>query len=158
MSKMSESEQWEILLSYKSKKRELNTNTLQVINVGHTSAVNVTWEYNGNGGWMDIIMMIMMIMITAIMIIIIKIKVYSIEIYLTFFLLKWGHISEGDVKNSTATTKQSSQPNLELWRWSCWRWWWLWCWRHYILSIADDFIHDRERFERYICIFLQTKN
>lgn len=110
MSKMSKSEQWEILLSYKSKKkRELNTNTLQVINVGHTSAVNVTWEYNGNGGWMDIIMMISMgIMITAIMIIIIKIKVYSIEIYLTFFLLKWGHISEGDVKNSTATTKQSS--------------------------------------------------
>lgn len=110
MSKMSKSEQWEILLSYKSKKRELNTNTLQVINVGHTSAVNVTWEYNGNGGWMDIIMMTARgIMITTIMIIIIiKIKVYSIEIYLTFFLLKWGHISEGDVKNSTATTKQSS--------------------------------------------------
>lgn len=72
MSKIAESKQWEILLSYKSKKRELNTNTLQVINVGHTSAVNVTWEYNGNGGWMDIIMMTSMgIMITTIMIIII---------------------------------------------------------------------------------------
>lgn len=30
------------------------------------------------------------------------------NIFNFFFLLKWGHISEGDVKNSTATTNQSS--------------------------------------------------